>query len=188
MPDNKFDDQVNVDDIAEGTDEDVQSTPAGSPVANLFQTKLAKILGYSVAAILLIIISVLASVLLTKNANKKGYKEQDKPWVVKKPDPLSTLTLNEFKLSTADKKDTHFVGINIALGYKMNDMKLASELNARRAEIRDLINEIIMSKKKDEIDDYQEQQELKEEILERINQILQEGKISKVFFTDVSIM
>lgn len=186
MPEDKFDDQVNVDDIAEGTDEDVKAT--SSPVANLFHSKLAKILGYSVAAILLIIISVLASVMLTKNANKKSYKEQDKPWVVKKAAPLSTLSLKEFKLSTADKKDTHFVRINIALGYKMNDMKLASELNARRAEIRDLINEIVMSKKKDEIDDEHEQQELKEEMLERINQILQDGKIDKIFFTDVSIM
>lgn len=183
------DDEVNVDDIAEGTDEDVQAVSGGGgALQNIFKSRLARILGYSVVAILLIGISVALAVFISRNMTTRQLKEQDARGLGRKESPLSTFGLNEFKLSTADKDESHFVRLAISLGYKQGDMKIASELSARRDQIRDIINAIIMRSKKTDIDEWNEQIQLKELIKETINQKLQDGEIQEVFFTEISIM
>ena len=98
------------------------------------------------------------------------------------------------KLSTSDKDEPHFVRVNIHLGYggnqqdKAKAMKIATELNARKIQIVDLVRTIITGRSKEQLDDQGEQEELKEEIKDRVNMLLQDGRVDQVYFEEFSIM
>jgi len=189
------DEALNVDEVAEGTDTEVQAAqqPVASPVANLFKSRIVKILGYALIAILLIIVSVLISLFVQSQTAKtnKQLALQDQRWEEKKPEPPAIFSLGEFKINTADKDETHFLKLTLYLAYenkKKEMVKLQSELNERRVQLQALVEEILMSKTKDEIDEPGELDLLKEEIMGRVNGVLNEGQIQEVFFVDYSIL
>jgi len=66
-------------------------------------------------------------------------------------------------------------------------MKLVTELNARKVQIIDLIYSICAKLKKEDIDEPEEREELKERIKDEVNRILQMGEIKAVYFTEFSI-
>jgi len=179
--------KVNVDEIAEGKDADVQTAAPQSPLATLLKSRVVKILGYSFVAILLIVVSVIISWLVVKNYTSSRLNIEDQRWEEKKPDPLSILTIGDFKLSTADVEEPHFARISISFGYGQKDMKLVTELNARKVQIIDLIYSICAKLKKEDIDEPEEREELKERIKDEVNRILQMGEIKAVYFTEFSI-
>lgn len=194
-PRGRADEDLNVDEVAEGTDTEVQAatTPPASPVANLFKSRIVKILGYALIAILVIIVTVLINLFIQSQTAKtnKQLTLQDQRWEEKKPEPPAIFSLGEFKINTADKDETHFLKVTVYLGYenKKKEMaKLQSELNERRVQLQALLEEILMSKTKDEIDEPGELDQLKEEIMGRVNGVLNEGQVQDIFFVDYSIM
>jgi flagellar FliL protein len=186
----KDDDKVDVDDIAEGSDEDVAAAaPAVSPLQNLLRSRLVKILGYSLIAILLIIVSVvIANLVIEAKLKKSPLNVQDQRWEEKKPDPLATFDIGEFKLNTADKDEPRFLHVQVYLGYDEKDVKVIQELNARKIQIVDELNQLFGSRTKDQLDDIEKQKELKEMLKEKINQLLQSGEVREVYFPVFSLM
>jgi flagellar basal body-associated protein FliL len=181
-------DSVNVDDIAEGKDETAQAVPAASPLANLMKSRLVKILGYSLVAILLIVVSVVISSLVVKNYAKTRLSLEDQRWEEKKPDPLSVIAIQEFKLSTADVDEPGNIRMNLSLGYDAKDVEVVAELNARKVEIIDMVNRLVSELRKDQVDEVGERDELKERIMDAINNKLQSGEVKAVYFTEFSVM
>lgn len=181
-------DKVDVDEIAEGKDADVAAAAAGSPLANLMKTRLVRILGYSLVAILLIITSVVVSTLVVKQQTKARLDLADQRWEEKKPDPLGVLPVQDFKISTADTDEPHFVRLNLSLGYEARNMKVVTELNARKVEIIDLVNRMVGGLRRDQLDEVGEREALKERIRDAINAVLQSGEVKAVYFTEFSVM
>lgn len=182
-------DKVDVDEIAEGKDEDVAATSAaGSSLATLMKSRLARVLAYSLVAILLVITSVVVSILVVNQQMKPRLDLADRRWEEKKPDPLGVLPIQDFKISTADTDEPHFVRLNLSLGYEAKNMKVVTELNARKVEIIDLVNRIVGGLRKDELDTPEEREQLKERIREAINAVLQHGEVKAVYFTEFSVM
>lgn len=182
----KDDDQVNVDDVEGGTDAGVQEQQAGgsNPLANLMKSRVVKILGYSLIAVALIIVSVLISKLvITKTIQSSNLSLKDQKFEDKKKDPLAIFTLEELKLSTGDKEEPHYVRVFVSFGYDEKNVQLNAELSSRRIQITDEVSKILMSKKKEELDDEGMREELKEELREGINVILQKGEVEEVYFT-----
>ena len=186
----KDDDKVDVDDIAEGSDEDVAAAaPQASPLQNLLRSRFVKILGYSLIAILLIIVSVvIANFVIDAKLKKSPLNVQDQRWEEKKPDPMATFDLGEFKLNTADKDEPRFLHVQVYLGYDEKDLKVPQELNARKIQLVDSLNQLFGSRTKDQLDDIDKQNELKEMLKERINQLLQSGEVKEVYFPVFSLM
>jgi flagellar basal body-associated protein FliL len=133
----------------------------------------------------LIIVSVLISNLVVKSSlkNAQNVALHDKRTEVKKPDPLAVFTLDEFKLSTADVEEPHFLRVVVSLAYDEKNTQLVMELNARRVQITDVITRLLMSKTKDELDDVDLRDELKEQIREEVNILLQKGEIEQIYLT-----
>ncbi|GEM_PF-181272 len=187
----KDNDQVNLDDVEGGTDAGVQEqqSEGTSPIANLMKSRVVKILGYSLIAVALIIISVLISTLVVKSYNKTAgnLSLKDKRVEEKKEDPLAVFTLEEFKLSTADKEEPHFLRVIVTLAYDEKDTQLVVELNARRIQITDQITRVLMSKTKEELDDVEQRDVLKEQIRESVSVILQQGEIKAVYLTSFMV-
>jgi len=185
-------DKVDVDEIAEGSDEDVAAAaPPASPLQNLLKGRFVKILGYSLIAILLIIVSVVISKIVVDNSLKKGagpLNAQDQRWEEKKPDPLATFDLGEFKLNTADKDEPKFMHVQVVLGYDKANAKVVQELNERKVQLVDKLNQVFGSRTKDQLDDTDKQSDLKEMIKDQINQLLQSGQVDEVYFPIFSLM
>lgn len=77
--------------------------------------------------------------------------------------------------------------LKTTIGLEMTKPELQNELNLKRAPIRDTIVEILSSKSLEEVSTTRGKEKLKEEIVQRINEFLVDGKIRNVFFIDFVI-
>lgn len=93
--------------------------------------------------------------------------------------------LDQFIVNLLSQGGRRYLKVNI--GLEMTTIKLESELNAKRAPIRDIIIEILTSKSPEDISTTRGKEKLKEEIVQRLNEILVDGKIRNVFLTDMAI-
>jgi len=72
----------------------------------------------------------------------------------------------------------------ISLGYPEKQTQLLNELNLRKFQIRTMIELILASKRKSNLDNPEGIKILKEEIRNSINQILKNGKIAEIYFRE----
>ncbi|WP_346936987.1 flagellar basal body-associated FliL family protein [Clostridium sp.] len=98
----------------------------------------------------------------------------------------ATLDLKEFLVNLSDEEKSKFVKVNIFLGSDGKNKKLQKELTAKVPQIRDCINKILRTKKST---DFTTEGEvlLKEEIIVKANELLNNGKIANVYFTDLIV-
>ncbi len=119
----------------------------------------------------------------SKGRNENAIATQLQP----KPAPLAYYDLGEFRINTADRDANHFVRVAMQLGYDPDNKPLHSELVARQVQIRDVILNILNSKEKNQIDEYLEKEQLKEEVRRTINSLLTSGEIGAVYYTEFTI-
>lgn len=156
----------------------------GSPIAQF----LSKALGYFISILVSIIFSVSIMFLVfngkvSKERNEEVITVQLQP----KPAPLSYYDIGEFRLNTADIDANYFIRIGLSLGYNSDNKLLHNELVSRYTQIRDLILTLLNTKEKNQIDEYLEKEQLKEEIRRTINNILINGEIEAVYYTEFMI-
>ncbi|TGK12096.1 flagellar basal body-associated FliL family protein [Leptospira fluminis] len=164
-------------------DEEEGGVPAADAGAG--SSPLIKWLIYIAGAVFGIIIVVLVSMFVAKQAATSTFREMKNVSLVKPPPPLVTFAFQEeFRINTADKGETHFVKMKLSFGVAKDDTKITNELAERIAQMRDLVNLIVGRKTKDDLIDVEDQLDLREEIKAQINHILSEGKIQEVYFTE----
>ncbi|GAA0767641.1 flagellar basal body-associated FliL family protein [Clostridium subterminale] len=98
----------------------------------------------------------------------------------------ATLDLKEFLVNLSDEEKSKFVKVNIFLGSDGKNKKLQKELTAKVPQIRDCINKILRTKKSTDFTTEGEAL-LKEEIIVKANELLNNGKIANVYFTDLIV-
>lgn len=155
------------------------------PSASSGLNKIVKILIYvALAAVGLVLMSVI-SYYVAQTAAEQQYKEVKSIAVVKPPPPPEIFNFSEdFRVNTADRGETHFIKMRMSLGFDAGNAALSAELAQRTAQLRHIINLILMQKTKDELSSVQARLELNEEIKASINHILSEGKITDVYFNE----
>lgn len=93
--------------------------------------------------------------------------------------------LDQFIVNLLSQGGRRYLKVSISL--EMTTPNLENELNAKRAPVRDIIIEILTSKSIDDISTTRGKDKLKEEIIQRLNEILVDGKIRNIFLTDMAI-
>lgn len=96
-----------------------------------------------------------------------------------------TYSLEEFTLNLADEDMTRYIKTKVFVGFDENT-ELQEELVANMVAIRDSVIGVLMSKKAEELDVFGVEQ-LKRELIIRINAHLKSGKIKDVYFYDLLI-
>ncbi len=157
------------------------------------KTHLIKILAFTTAAALIIFISVMVALHFFKQVSKEGIREIGGKIVIPPPPPLETSDMGEFTVNIkGDDDEPHFVRVHVVLGYgKVGDRlstQTGSEISTRRAQIQHIINMILSSKTKQELDTPEGKRNLAIEIRDQINQIMSSGKIKQVFFKSITVM
>jgi flagellar basal body-associated protein FliL len=186
------DDNIDVGKIADGDDEEISAAqPSKGGIFGFLggiKGSLTKILGYSIAAILIILIAVGISYVVSTKIKDEPIKVREGKIYMPPPPPHSYFELREFKMSTADRDEQHFLRMKMSLGYKKDDLKIAAELSERRTQILDLINAILSTKTKSDYDKREGIEGLKIEIRNSINRILQDGEIEQIYITELAVM
>ena len=154
------------------------------------KARFGKILIYLIGAIMVILLTIGTSIWVGfKMGKKRELREVGGKMVIPPPEPYANMDLGMFTINIpGDDAEPHFIRVKIHLGYKERDMTLQAELGKRRIQIKDIINMIVSRKSMKELEKPEGKENLKIEIREQINQILQSGKIKAVYFEDLTVM
>ncbi|HEB32222.1 MAG TPA: hypothetical protein ENI15_15335 [Spirochaetes bacterium] len=171
-------------DIEEKGDDDEEALEPAVPGRKLFSPSIVRMLVIVAGALIMIIISGTVAYIVAQRVGKPAPTEKTSPERVEKADPYNYFDLGEFSVNTSDTDEPHFVKINLQLGYSETTVELQTELGKRRAQLRDITISVIGSKKFDDLNTQDKRNELKKDIMERINSILQDGQIKDIAFTE----
>lgn len=93
--------------------------------------------------------------------------------------------LDTFIVNLLSQGGRRYLKINI--GLEMTTPNLENELNAKRALLRDIIIGVLTSKSPEDLSTTRGKDKMKEEIAQRLNENLVDGKIRNVFISDMAI-
>lgn len=148
------------------------------------------------AVVFLIIIASLVAFLLLSGGEKnqdEGQSEatqqkQQKPNILSSKDanllnlgPLYSIA-KPFVVNLVTQNGRRYLKTSIAL--ELSNPKLQVEIDQKTTVIQDIIIDILSSKSIEEIITTKGKERIKDEILQRVNQILADGFIKNVFFTE----
>jgi len=121
----------------------------------------------------------------TKNAatmvtqgNKTSEKESENGEEV-------TLELDEFLVNLADEGKPRYLKLKIFIGYNTNE-DFAKELEVKKPIIRDTFNNVLRTKKTNDIIPSGEEA-LKKALLDKVNELLKSGKVTNVYFSEILV-
>jgi flagellar FliL protein len=77
--------------------------------------------------------------------------------------------------------------LKAALNFEITGEELAAELDAKKPLIRDIIIKALSAKTYEEISTIKGKENLKDEIVANVNEVITDGKINNLFFTDFVI-
>jgi len=74
--------------------------------------------------------------------------------------------------------------LKVSLDIELSTNKLAQEMDAKRSVVRDIIIRTLSSKTFEEVSTLKGKERLKDEIVARLNEVLADGHVRNIFFTD----
>lgn len=148
-----------------------------APVAPKKNSSFKLIIIISVALVVVAAGAVGGYFLMTKTDTKKPLPE--------KPAVISVWPMDAFVVNIAETNGERYLKIVIQL--EVSDPGVGPELEQLKPRIRDSILDLLTPKTFKDLIDPAGKQRLREDIAGRINNILQRGKVTKVYFTDFVI-
>ncbi|KGN03404.1 flagellar basal body protein FliL [Clostridium novyi A str. 4570] len=153
-----------------------------SKVGSIFKVILVVFL-----AVILLGGGVFAGYMVASKANPRGVAINT---VQQETLNLKTFGLDEFLLNLkSDDNSSRYLKTNISIGYSdvKENKELEGELKDKKAIIRDTINSVLRSKKKEDFATNEQVEKIKKEIKDKINPLLQNGQIYNVYFSEIII-
>lgn len=95
-----------------------------------------------------------------------------------------TFQLDDITVNLADESGNRYLKVSVYLGF--NDKKLTSELTTKKPIVTDAVIEILRTKKVADIN-AKNMNNIKMEIIQKINPMLEKGQLNNVYFTDILI-
>ena len=148
-----------------------------APVAPKKDSSFKLIIIISVALVVVAAGAIGGYFLMTKTDTKKPLPE--------KPAVISVWPMDAFVVNIAETNGERYLKIVIQL--EVSDPGVGPELEQLKPRIRDSILDLLTPKTFKDLIDPAGKQRLREDIAGRINNILQRGKVTKVYFTDFVI-
>jgi flagellar basal body-associated protein FliL len=149
---------------------------------------LPKILIFIALGIVVLIISIVVSYMVAKTVKAPKIefgveRVEEKP---PPPEPLEIGNIGEEEIIArlADQDEPHLVKVyEIYLAFDKKMKALALELNdpARKFQIRDIFNTVLMTKKSTDLITEEGRNQLKRELIKKINAILVDGQIKDIY-------
>ncbi len=178
------DTEETIEDI-EGTAGEEEALEAGGPKRKLLGPRMIRMLLFVAGALVLIVISGTIAYVVAKKVGTPPAPDKESPQQKVKQKPLSYFGLESFSVNTSDTDEPHFLKVTLQLGYEQGTTnELQTELNSRRAQLRDIIISVLGSKRYNDLNTQDKRNDLKEEIKRKINDVLINGEVHQVAFTE----
>ena len=95
--------------------------------------------------------------------------------------------LEEFTINLADEGGKRYFKGELSLGYDKSDKKVAEEITNNTVVIRDAIIFYFKGQKAEFVNDINNKEKIKEDLIEAINKELQKGKITDIRFKNMIV-
>lgn len=95
--------------------------------------------------------------------------------------------LEEFTVNLADTDSKRYFKGELSLGYDKSNKKIAEEITSNNAVIRDIIIFYFKGQKAEFVNDINNKDKIKEDLMEAINKELQKGKIIDIRFKNMIV-
>lgn len=144
---------------------------------------------------LIIVVSILLLIIIVGGGTFGTYyfffsKKDSKAAAVKTPEnqqlvvSSKTYSLDEMLLNLADEDGKRYIKVTIYIGYE--NKKLATEFEEKKHILRDAVGSILRAKKSKDFTAKGSEQ-IKQEILNKINPILTNGKADNIYFSGILV-
>jgi flagellar protein FliL len=139
--------------------------------------------------ILLIVVIVLLIVLIVGGGAFAGYyfalRNNPAPTIAAKVGSIdeATLEIEELIVNLSDENSKRFLKVKLVLAYDSENKKFAKELESKKPVVKDGIISVIRSKKATDLTT-KGAEDLKAEILNRVNPVFTTGKLTNVYYSD----
>ena len=176
-------------DYEDGDDLDVENSggAGGGGIKGFLSSSLVKALLFGAAVIVVILISIVTTTCVAKSKDRDSRVKDDREQMRKTKDIYAVFDLKNFMVNTKDTDTAHLARIKLQLAYVRENVKLLTELNQRRAQIRDIILLFFKDKAKEEMDTSVKISRLKEELKNRINREINSGEIMDIYYEEFSV-
>ena len=137
--------------------------------------------------LLLAIVAVLALIgiaisVYTLFFNNAAPVTEDEEETVEIAGPYRQFGPLDFTVNLADSGQRNYLKVTVALAFE--ERGLAGELEERKAQVRDLIIDVLRSKAVADVNHSEGTNQLREELIVEINSIISAGEIREIYFTD----
>ncbi|MDI6785950.1 MAG: flagellar basal body-associated FliL family protein [bacterium] len=149
---------------------------------------MPKMLIFVAGGIVVLIIAVVISYMVAKSVKAPkiefGVERAEEKPPPPKPLEIGNIGEEEIIARLADEEEPHLAKVSeIYLAFDKKATKLGLELNnpARKFQIRDIFNAVLMSQKSADLITEEGRNELKRELINKINAILLDGQIKDIY-------
>lgn len=112
---------------------------------------------------------------LAKEVNQQEVKDE------------SFISAGEFLVNLADANSKRYLKTTVVLAYDIKNEELTEELTNKTDAVRDCIISVLRTKKAEELQTATGPEELKNEIITRVNSILSKGRLSSIYYKEFVI-
>jgi flagellar protein FliL len=141
-----------------------------------------KWIGLGMAAVLLLGVGVFGYLLLSPDS-RQGREGND--LAADRPLQARLVSMQPFVVNLADPLGRRFLKISMDL--ELVDERSAAEVNQAMPKVKDTILLLLSSKHYSDLSRLEDKLVLKEEIVERVGQVIGHGKVTNVYFTEFVI-
>ncbi len=157
------------------------TAPAEAPKSESFNIKKIVMIGVpiilvQVALLYFLFVKFIAPGMSTQSHAKEEVSEESAV-----PEQSQVLVIKDIIVNPAGTNGTRFLLTTVGLEIPTAELKV--ELEAKEVQTRDILNTILTSKGLDELTAPQFKEQLRKEILEKLNSTLTKGKIKNIYFS-----
>ncbi|NLZ48077.1 MAG: hypothetical protein GX895_04685, partial [Clostridiales bacterium] len=122
--------------------------------------------------------------MLASKASNNNVVKQDEQQEVKEE---SFYSAGEFTVNLANTNARKYLKTTVVLAYDIKNEELTEELTKKTDAVRDCIISVLRTKKAEELQTATGPEELKNEIITRVNSILSKGRLSSIYYKEFVI-
>jgi len=112
----------------------------------------------------------------------KKYEIPEEVTVVAKKMPGTIESFEPMIVNVRGQRGVRY--LKVTVGVEFTEKRLSSEIAIRKVQLTDILNTVLSSQPMDKIQDTNQRDDIKREIRDKLNEVLINGQIKNVFFSD----
>lgn len=157
------------------------SAPVEAPKSESLNIKKIVMIGVPIILVQVALLYFLFAKFIAPGMSPQSHAKEDVSEETAVPEQSQVMVIKDIIVNPAGTNGTRFLLTTVGLEIPTAELKV--ELEAKEVQTRDILNTILTSKGLDELTAPQFKEQLRKEILEKLNSTLTKGKIKNIYFS-----